>query len=334
MGNDTAHRSECTQDSHPRAPFTNSSLHLPVSLAPPNTFITAGSQLLTEDVTCTDKPDWVEFTGGAGAAFINIIVTFPVNKIIFRQQLHSIRVHKALSQLKKEGARHLYRGVLPPLLQRMSGLSLMFGLYDQYSRILIRHCSDCPLIVAKVSAALLSGTTEAILVPFERVQTLLQDHRHMKNFDNTFQVFHRLRHYGLREYYRGLTPILLRNGPSNAIFFTMREKLQTFTPKDASRVQKISSDFVNGAILGASLSTIWFPVNVIKTKMQSQVGGEFVSAWRTLHIVYNERGRRWRAMFRGVHLNFSRALISWGIINASYGILTSTLHELRGSVTD
>ncbi|XP_022110290.1 solute carrier family 25 member 51-like [Acanthaster planci] len=325
MGNDShnVQLSECQQDSLTRAPFTNGSLYFPV-LQNHDTY-GSGNQLLTKDITY--KPDWVEFTAGAGAAFINIILTFPINKIIFRQQLHSIKVHKALRQLKREGTRHLYRGVLPPLLQRMSALSLMFGLYDQYSRIIIRYCSDCPLIVAKVTAALLSGTTEAILVPFERVQTVLQDHRHMKNYTNTFQVFHRLRIYGFREYYRGLTPILLRNGPSNAVFFTMRDQLQMFTPKDASKVQKVAHDFVSGAFLGASLSTIWFPVNVIKTKMQSKVGGEFESAWRTFYIVYNERGRRWRAMFRGVHLNFSRALVSWGIINASYGLLVSTLRE-------
>ena len=87
-------------------------------------------------------------------------------------------------------------------------------------------------------------------------------------------------------------------------------------------------DFVSGAILGASLSTIWYPLNVIKTRMQSKVNEEFMSVWRTFNIVYNERGRRWRTMFRGVHLNFSRALISWGIINASYGLLQSMLHEV------
>ena len=33
----------------------------------------------------------------------------------------------------------------------------MFGLYDQYSRILITNFTDCPVLVAKVTAALLSG---------------------------------------------------------------------------------------------------------------------------------------------------------------------------------
>ncbi|XP_071804091.1 mitochondrial nicotinamide adenine dinucleotide transporter SLC25A51-like [Asterias amurensis] len=294
---------------------------LPVVRNPvPNT----GSKVLTN---VTNQPDWVEYTSGAGAAFVNIIVTFPVNKVIFRQQLHSIRMHKAIRQMQKEGLRNLYKGVLPPLLQRMSGLSLMFGLYDQYTRIIISHI-DCKLSTSKLFAALLSGSTEAVLVPFERVQSLLQDHRHGEKFNNTFQVFRQLRGYGLREYYRGLTPILLRNGPSSAIFFTVREKLQELVPKDASRAEKISMDFVSGAILGASLSTIWYPLNVIKTRMQSKVNEEFMSVWRTFNIVYNERGRRWRTMFRGVHLNFSRALISWGIINASYGLLQSMLHEV------
>lgn len=31
---------------------------------------------------------------------------------------------------------------------------------------------------------------------------------------------------GFRELYRGLVPVLLRNGPSNAVFFILREEAQ------------------------------------------------------------------------------------------------------------
>ena len=36
------------------------------------------------------------------------------------------------------------------------------------------------------------------------------------------------------------------------------------------------SDFLSGAVLGAFISTVFFPVNVTKTHMQLVVGGEFI----------------------------------------------------------
>lgn len=78
----------------------------------------------------------------------------------------------------------------------------------------------------------LSGTVEAALMPFERIQTLLADSHYHTHFKNTSQAFHYVCiNYGYRELYRGLTPILLRNGPSNVMFFIMREEAAVRFPK-------------------------------------------------------------------------------------------------------
>jgi hypothetical protein len=37
--------------------------------------------------------------------------------------------------------------------------------------------------------------------------------------------------FGWKEFYRGLVPILFRNGPSNAVFFVLREEAQKFQPE-------------------------------------------------------------------------------------------------------
>ncbi|XP_033117412.1 solute carrier family 25 member 51-like [Anneissia japonica] len=265
-----------------------------------------------------------EFICGGGAAFINIIMTFPVNKVLFRQQLHGIRVERAFAQLLREGPGMIYRGVLPPLLQKTTSTALMFGLYDQYTKIINHQIPSLPLAPAKMIAAVFSGTSEAILVPFERVQTVLQDNR-QGQFRNTMHVFKELyTAYGIKELYRGLTPILLRNGPSNAVFFGFRHELKNLLPEAQTQTGDIVNDFLSGAVLGATISTVWYPINVVKTRMMVKVGGEFVSFRQTFWNIYYERGKRMHRLFYGVHLNFSRALISWGIINASYELLKKT----------
>lgn len=76
------------------------------------------------------------------------------------------------------------------------------------------------------------GTVEAILMPFERIQTLLADSHYHAHFKNTSQAFHYVcMNYGYGELYRGITPILLRNGPSNVLFFIMREEAAAKLPK-------------------------------------------------------------------------------------------------------
>lgn len=262
-----------------------------------------------------------EFVCGWGAASINVLSTFPMNKVIFRQQLSGIDSGSAIRQLQKEGLAKLYRGVLPPLLQKTTTLSIMFGMYDKFGKLLTRHYPMMPSTANHATAAMLAGCIEALLTPFERIQTLLQDKKYHQNYRNTLHAFISLRNYGTFEYYRGLTPILFRNGPSNVAFFLLRGKIKQSLPATEKPSADIVKNFVSGGILGAVISTVFFPLNVVKTQMQCRVGGEFIGLFKTFQIVYRERNRSLRELFRGVHINYTRSMISWGIINASYEIL-------------
>ena len=266
------------------------------------------------DSSTTSLPDFVH---GAAAAFVNILVTFPVNKVMFRQQAENLTVQRAVQSVQHEGLSQLYRGVGPPLLQRSLSMSLMFGLYDAYYKALKRWQLLTSHWTCSVTAALAAGSTEALLAPLERVQTLLQHRRFTERFDNTWDTAVKLRPLGVREYYRGVSAILLRNGPSNALFFTLREPLRDILPTSDSPSWGLLRDFFSGALLGASLSTAFFPLNVAKTMMQSQLGGPHPGVVPVLRRVLAERGS-WGKLYRGVQVNFSRSLLSWGIINCTF----------------
>ncbi|XP_006896067.1 PREDICTED: solute carrier family 25 member 51-like [Elephantulus edwardii] len=174
-------------------------------------------------------------------------------------------------------------------------------------------------------AAVLAGTTEAIFTPLERVQTLLQDHKHHDKFTNTYQAFKALKCHGIKEYYQGLVPILLRNGSSNALFFGLRGPLKESLPAAKSHSAHLVNDFFCGGLLGAMLGFLFFPINVVKTRMQSQTGGEFQSFPRVFKKIWLERDRKLANLFRGAHLNYHWSLISWGIINATYEFLLKVI---------
>ncbi|XP_019730447.1 solute carrier family 25 member 51 [Hippocampus comes] len=293
---------------------------------PPSASLSKGghSLLSAGPLSAILGPQGKHYVCGSIAAFTNIMVTFPIQKVLFRQQLHGVLAVEAVRQLQKDGLRNLYRGLLPPLLQKSTTVAIMFGLYQDFSRVLLERAegSGVPELVTRSFAAALAGTAEAFLAPFERVQTLLQDHRHHGRFNNTAHTFRTLlTEYGFRECYRGLVPILLRNGPSNVLFFGLRGPIKEQLPEATSRAGHLVNDFVCGGVLGAALGIMFYPLNVIKSRAQSRVGGAFQPCGQVLLMVWRERGGSVAMLFRGAHLNYHRSLLSWGIINATYELL-------------
>ncbi|KAL1449780.1 hypothetical protein WDU94_002255 [Cyamophila willieti] len=265
--------------------------------------------------------EYEEFVCGFGAAVINIAVTFPINKIIFRQQLHGVGAKSALYQVHSEGLLLLYRGILPPLCQKSISTSLMFGVYDKSNIFLKPYLSNSPYFM-KFTSAMFAGSIEAILTPFERLQTLLQDSAYNKELTSTQHLIKRIyKEHGFKEYYRGLSAVLLRNGPANVVFFIARDEVQKCFPtspgKD-SRYLNFVKDFLIGAVIGAANSSVFFPLNVIKIHMQSKLGGSHDTVWQVTREIYIERGRKLSSFYRGVHMNCTRSFISWGVAMVAY----------------
>ena len=86
------------------------------------------------------------------------------------------------------------------------------------------------------------------------------------------------------------------------------------------------ADFICGACTGAFISTLFYPVNVTKTHMQLVVGGPYQKCWTVFQDLYRTRGLR--GMFAGVHVNYTRSFISWGIINTMYEVIHGKLVKL------
>ncbi|KAF5287556.1 hypothetical protein FQA39_LY15885 [Lamprigera yunnana] len=272
----------------------------------------------------SSKVHYKDFFCGWGAACISITITYPINKLIFRQILSSSSVYTALKEMYHEGIFQLYRGIFPPLMQKTFSLSIMFGVYEEVRRPLMEKSNINPY-GAKMIAGLTAGTMEAILMPFERIQTLLVDTTYNNRFKNTFHAFKIVgTNYGIRECYRGLIPILFRNGPSSVCFFVLRDEFHIYIHKSNSVLGQKLSEFFCGALIGVLISGIFFPLNVLKVHMQSQIGGEFQSLYQGVKQVY-QRGGTIKNFYYGVQVSMIRSFFGWGIVNAAYEYLRSSL---------
>jgi len=185
--------------------------------------------------------------------------------------------------------------------------------------------SSQKLIITGVSGGL-AGLTEAILTPLERVQALLQMQKFHSSYRHTWHVFEKVtRAHGLKELYRGGTAICMRNSLSNCMFFTLRSPLKKAFPTTENSYENSLYDFLSGGLLGAVISTIFYPLNVTKSNMQARVGGSFPGILATARVIYESRDRKVALIFKGVGGNFTRAILAWGITNSVYEIILNYL---------
>lgn len=76
--------------------------------------------------------------------------------------LHGVKIDMAFGQLRSEGIRYLYRGLLPPLAQKTLSLSVMFGVYDGIKKPAIEHYK-INQYYAKCFAGCVAGTGNLII---------------------------------------------------------------------------------------------------------------------------------------------------------------------------
>jgi hypothetical protein len=211
----------------------------------------------------------------------------------------------------------------------------MFGSQHQYYLIAKSHLENTKFINKKYAepflngfAGIFAGLTEAVLTPFERIQAILQTEKFHDKYKNTFDAFKQIyRQHGFKELYRGLNAIALRNSLSNSIFFSLRKPMTDLFPRSNSQISNAIYNFITGALLGATISTLFYPLNVLKSNMQAKVGGEYVSVYKKFRIVFESRDKQMSLFNKGINGNFLRALLAWGITNSSFEIYLHSLNN-------
>lgn len=81
---------------------------------------------------------------------------------------------------------------------------------------------------------------------------------------------------------------------------------------------RTAQEFIAGAVIGASISTLFYPLNVIKVSLQSEMGQVSEGSWHACMRIYRERDSRIGNFYRGCAFNTGRSFISWGIMNTAY----------------
>ncbi|EIE87493.1 hypothetical protein RO3G_12204 [Rhizopus delemar RA 99-880] len=258
--------------------------------------------------------------------------------------------------MKQEGFRGLFTGMSSPLVGSMIENAALFVGYRQIQRLIREYSTsieeldkqknipeeDLPPLQMNqlVLAGAASGAIASfVLTPVELIKCKLQVQigTTAQSLNHQFTgPFHVMRHvmqtHGLTGFYRGFLATLLREAGGGAFWFgtyefacaqfvkkRQAETDKPFLKKDLSPIELMISGGLGGMAYNASL----FPVDVIKSQMQTDEQLLSSSGQRTFSQtakeIYSAGG--YKAFYRGCGITVARSAPTSAIIFLTYELL-------------
>ncbi|CAO3617210.1 unnamed protein product [Cunninghamella blakesleeana] len=273
---------------------------------------------------------------GSFAGGIEGIVTYPTEYVKTRLQLQAggklapgeIRfkgpIDCLIQTVKRHGFTAIYTGVSALAIGNAAKAGVRFLTYDQIANAL--RDKDGKLSgVRSVLAGLGAGMTEAALVvtPSETIKTKLIHDR-----NNQVPKYHGLVHgtktiikeEGIAGIYRGLGPVVARQGANSAVRFSsysyFKSTLQKLRGDETSPLPSAHT-FAAGAMAGIVTVYTTMPLDVVKTRMQGLDAKQlYKHSLDCLIKVVKEHGVF--SLWKGTTPRLTRLIFSGGIVFTVY----------------
>ncbi|KAI9473635.1 MAG: mitochondrial carrier domain-containing protein [Benjaminiella poitrasii] len=260
--------------------------------------------------------------------------------------------------VKQEGLKGLFTGMSSPLIGSMVENAALFVGYRQVQRMIrdystmaeererLQHLSEDELPPLSINQLILAGASSGaiasfVLTPVELIKCKLQVQLGSQAVIQGVQFtgpFHVIRHvmqtHGLAGFYRGFLATLLREAGGGAFWFgayeyTCAQFIKYRQPQTGEMVLKkdLSAPelMLGGALGGMAYNASLFPVDVIKSQMQTDeqllaAGTGQRSFFRTAKELYAAGG--YRAFYRGCGITVARSAPTSAIIFLTYELLS------------
>ncbi|KAF9221799.1 mitochondrial carrier [Gyrodon lividus] len=263
---------------------------------------------------------------GTTAGAIEAFVTYPTEFVKTRSQFGGQREAPFTilrTTVREKGVTGLYSGCSALVIGNSIKAGVRFVTYDHFKGML----ADAEGKVSapkSLAAGLGAGVMEAIIAvtPSETIKTKLIDDAKRPNpqyrglVHGTMSI---IRQEGFLGIYRGLFPVMMRQGANSAVRFTTYTTLKQFVQGTARPGQQLPSGitFAIGAIAGLVTVYVTQPLDVIKTRMQSlSARQQYRNSFHCGYRILTEEGllRFWT----GTTPRLARLVMSGGIVFTIY----------------
>jgi len=287
----------------------------------------------------TDTKDYTalkEFLAGCVAGFSKIYTGQPFDMVKVRMQSAQGNVKPnpfaiVMNIIKNEGGpKALWKGSLPPLLGIGATVSIQFGVNENVKKMIIQANGGNKMTFEQLFlAGFIGGFANCIVsIPAEhfriRVQTQPKETPIYKgSIDCMKKIF---RNHGITGVYKGLVPTLYRDSIGYGVYFALYTTLiNKFAPGQTRREYSLWKIGVAGSIAGISLWTSIFPLDVVKTKIQTDHfhNSQYKGIVDCFRKTYNANGVS--GFYKGFGPCLARAIPVNGLVFVLYEVLYRAL---------
>jgi len=263
---------------------------------------------------------------GTTAGAVEAFVTYPTEFVKTRSQFGGSKegpIGIIRTTVREKGITGLYSGCSALVIGNAIKAGVRFMSYDQFKAALVDKEGKLSA-PRSLLAGLGAGTMEAIfaVTPSETIKTKLIDDskRAVPRFNGLLHgTAMIIREEGITGIYRGLFPVIMRQGANSAVRFTTYSTLKQFVQSNARPGQQLPSSVTFGIGAVAGLVTVYttMPLDVVKTRMQAlNARTQYRNSFHCAYRIFTEEGifRFWR----GTTPRLTRLVLSGGIVFTIY----------------
>ncbi|GAA5796784.1 hypothetical protein HPULCUR_002159 [Helicostylum pulchrum] len=298
-----------------------------------------------------------DLTFGSVAGMVGKVIEYPFDTVKVRLQTQSVEnpVFKGpmdclKATMKEEGVKGLFKGMSSPIVGAMLENAILFVGYRQIQRQIREYSppiqtpttildaeGQVPLTLNQLvlAGAIAGSIVSFILTPVELIKCKLQVQHINKttSFKGPLDLIqHTYRTQGMSAFYRGFLPTFIRETGASAFWFGAYEYtcLQLIQHRQKTSDRLVSKNdltapelMLGGAMGGIAYNLSFFPIDVIKSRMQIEASGQFKSFWQITNEIY--KGAGIKGFYRGCGMTAAKSAPANAIIFMTYELMTRYL---------
>ncbi|KAL3635559.1 hypothetical protein CASFOL_020106 [Castilleja foliolosa] len=263
------------------------------------------------------------FAGAMAGVFVSLCL-HPVDTV--KTVIQSCRADQkplhdvGRSIIAERGITGLYRGISSNIVTSAPISAVYTFTYESVKKSLLPLLPKEHHSLAHCTAGgCASVATSFIFTPSERIKQQMQIGSHYRNCWNAFiQVVQK---GGVLSLYNGWGAVLCRNVPHSVIkFYTYESLKQIMLPSNKSNAEaNLVTTLVCGGLAGSMASLFTTPLDVVKTRLQTQIPGSIASysgVFNTLTDIGKQEGLK--GLYRGLTPRLVMYMIQGALFFASY----------------
>jgi solute carrier family 25 iron transporter 28/37 len=207
---------------------------------------------------------------GSLAGYAEHCLMLPADIVKTNMQVYrnSTSMSRVVSNIwKKHGFRGFWHGIDAVALGCVPAHAAYFSMYELSRQYLKINDNRIHALLSSAAGAIAAVFHDAIYTPFDVIKQRQQLHQNSSL--NAFAILRKIiREEGVRSLFRSLPVTVSMNIPNAAVIVGVNDSLKVaFKPKNG---HNFISYFLCAGIAGATAALITIPLDVIKTKMQTQ----------------------------------------------------------------